>query len=349
MKKRILHVLNSSIYSGAENVVITMINNMRQEFDCGYVSRDGSIRKVLKDEGIEFISINKMSILEIRRVIKSFKPDIIHAHDYTASIICAVSNLRIPVISHLHNNAPWIKTYHPFSFAYLFATIRISKILGVSSAIFEEYKFGDLLKSKSIMVSNPVDISKIKSKAKLELDEKVTEYDVVLLGRLVQEKNPLRFIEIVNRLAKINPDFKAVMIGDGSLRNECELKIKQLKLEKNIVLTGFMANPYKILSQAKMLCMTSVWEGYGLVAIEALALGLPVLASPVGGLSNIVNNDSGKLCKSDEDYVSEIKKLYFDEAYRMTKSRGAILRAEDLNNINNYTQNIKCVYREVLG
>ncbi|GAF23683.1 hypothetical protein JCM19047_3522 [Bacillus sp. JCM 19047] len=59
------------------------------------------------------------------------------------------------------------------------------------------------------------------------------------------------------------------MIGDGDLRNECENEIKQLKLANNIDLLGFLENPYCIIKNSKMMILTSKWEGFGLVAVEA--------------------------------------------------------------------------------
>ena len=109
----ILHILNTGSFSGAENVVISIINEFQkrniENIELIYVSLEGSIRKRLEKEKIKYEPIKKMSVGEIKRVIKKYNPDIIHAHDFTASIICAVSAKKIPVISHIHNNCPWLK------------------------------------------------------------------------------------------------------------------------------------------------------------------------------------------------------------------------------------------------
>ena len=125
-----MHILNTSSYSGAENVAITIINNMNSDYECAYVSMDGLIRSVLDKNGITFLPISKMSIREISRIIAIYKPDIIHAHDFTASVVSSLSTRKIPIISHIHNNSPWIKTYHPYSFAYLVTAMKCKKILG---------------------------------------------------------------------------------------------------------------------------------------------------------------------------------------------------------------------------
>lgn len=84
---RVMHVLNTGKYSGAENVVMTIINLMKDRVDATYVSLDGTIKEYLEELDIDFYPIEKLACKEIKKAIKDIKPDIIHAHDYTAGII----------------------------------------------------------------------------------------------------------------------------------------------------------------------------------------------------------------------------------------------------------------------
>lgn len=347
MKKKILHILNTSSYSGAENVAITIINNMNSDYECAYASMDGLIRSVLDKNGITFLPISKMSIRELSRIITIYKPDIIHAHDFTASVVSSLSTSKIPIISHIHNNSPWIKTYHPYSFAYLLTAMKCKKILGVSESVFSEYVFGNIIKNKSTVVSNPIDLSVIKNNAKSAAESDLS-YDIVFLGRLSTQKNPQRFIKIISELVRELPDVKVAIIGAGELKTECTKLIGDYRLENNIEMLGFMVNPYGILAASKILCMTSEWEGFGLVAVEALSLGVPVVANDVGGLPGIINNKCGALCKHDDEFILEIKLLLNDENYLDTKSKEAFTQAEKLENIDIYTSRIHEMYSEIL-
>jgi len=350
MRKTIMHVLNTGTYSGAENVVMTIISALRlnNDYDFIYVSLDGSISEVCKNNNIRFVPIEKMSISEIRRVVKVYRPDIIHAHDFTASIICACSGIHLPVISHLHNNPPWLQKYCINSFAYLFSCLRYVRILAVSKSILDEYIFSNFIKKISIVVSNPVDISIVQEKAKL-VSNKKEGYDIVFIGRLSIPKNPQRFIGIIDKVRKDFPTIKAAIIGAGILENECRIIIEQSNLNSNIELLGFIENPYGILSNSKMLCITSDWEGFGLVAVEALSLGKPVIATPVGGLPSIVNNDCGRLCETDDEFAVEIKQLLLDKTYWCKKSKMALNRAKYLNNIYAYIALITEIYNSEIA
>ncbi len=344
MKKKVLHILNSSSFSGAENVVITIIRTLKEEFDFAYVSPRGTIQNVLEKEKIPFEPIEKLSFSEIRRVVKKLRPDIIHAHDFRASVICALANTQVPIISHLHNNSPWLKKRGLYSYLYFFCSSSFSKILMVSDSILKEYVFGNEISQKSEIISNPVDTLSIRQKAQLQLD--TTGYDIVFIGRLSLQKNPLRFIEIANQLVKKDSKIVAAMIGSGELEGVCRDRIQKLHLGKKIILTGFIENPYSVLAKSKILCMTSDWEGYGLVAIEALSLGIPVVATPVGGLTGIVDETCGKLCKENAEFVREMHDLLTNEKIYSEKSTAALQRAKDLDNLTAYNNQLIDIYFE---
>lgn len=348
MKKKILHILNSSNYSGAENVVIQIIKKISNEYECAYVSKDGSIRKVVENNMIKFLPTKSTTIFEVLRVVKKFKPDIIHAHDYTTSIVCALSGIKTPIISHLHNNSPWIKKHGIYSFKYLISTLRYRRILFVSSSIIDEYVFGKYIINKSIVISNPINVKDIIFRSKQAKDES-NNVDIIFLGRLTIQKNPLKFIELIKIVVIDYPNIQVFMIGDGELKDKCLEKIAVLGLSNNIQMLGFMENPYGILSKAKILCMTSDWEGYGLVAVEALSLGIPVVATPVGGIPNIIDDSCGFLTDSDGEYISEINKLLSNNNYREEKSKQAIEKSKKLDNIEEYINRIKNLYREILN
>lgn len=348
-KIKVMHVLNTGGYSGAENVVITMINNMRSDVDSYYVSPRGNIETFLDRDNINYfpISGDKLTVRELRKAIKDIKPDIIHAHDFTAGIVSSLSTFGIPIINHIHNNGLWIRKVCPKSMVYFISTIRYKTILTVSDSVIDEYVFGSLCRKKARTVGNPIDISSIKRKAETAVIQDSS--DIIFLGRLSEPKNPLMFIRIINELIKSFPYLKAVMVGDGELRDEVENAIKANHLDNNVLLYGFQENPYGILKNSKVLCMPSKWEGFGLAAIEAMSLGIPVVASRVGGLTKIVTSDCGELCDSLTNYSEEISRMLTDENYYSQKQNSAYQRALSLDNLDSYTFTIKELYYNLLG
>ena len=342
--KTVLHLLNTNTYSGAENVAITLIRAMKKlypDYRLVYVSPDGPIRERLIADGVEFEPIEKISRKEVRRVIKKYRPALIHAHDFTASIVSAYSTLRVPVISHVHNNTPWLKRFCINSVVYGLSTLRYKKVLGVSPSVFDEFIFGRFVRRKSEVIGNPIDLEKIREAA--ESAEIKDGYDVVFLGRLNEAKNPLMFLEIIAELKK-SRELKAVMIGDGEMRAEVEAKIVELGLGDTVELLGFVSNPHGILAASKVLLMTSSWEGYGLVAAEALALGKPVVATPVGGIPTIIKGGEGVLVSEVPEFVSALESLLTDEEGYREVSRLAVKRANEIDNLGEYAEKINRFY-----
>jgi glycosyltransferase involved in cell wall biosynthesis len=145
----------------------------------------------------------------------------------------------------------------------------------------------------------------------------------------------------------LKPDLTVSIVGDGELRKEFEDKIAEYKLQDNITLYGFQENPYPYIKAAKVMCMPSAWEGFGLAAVEALALGKPVVASPVGGLKDIITEQSGYLCKEKEEFVASIERLLTEETLYKQKSKGALIRANELGNMKEYGNVILSVYQKL--
>ena len=343
--RTVLHILNTSTYSGAENVAITIIRAMSARYtDCRliYVSPDGPIRERLNKEGVEFEPITSVSVKEIRRVVRKYRPDMIHAHDFTASIVSAAATLRTPVISHIHNNVLWLKRLCPRSIVYGLSCIRYRKILGVSPSVFDEFVFGGLIKKKSRVIGNPIDLSVTRGAA--ERAKNKDGYDVVFLGRLSEAKAPLEFVEVIGELSQ-KMKVSAAMIGDGELRDAVSEKISALGLSDTVKLLGFMDNPHGVLGASRALCMTSKWEGYGLVAAEALALGKPVVATRVGGIPTILG-EIGYLCDSKDEMINSLMALLGDAELYREASHGALERAAELDNVGEYIDGLNRIYTE---
>lgn len=344
-KIRILHVLKSNSFSGAENVVITICRNIRDDYECAYASVDGPIADWLEKEKIAFYPMHAFSINELRRVIREYAPDIIHAHDFSASVYCAYCKKGCHLISHLHNNPPWISKWGVKSVLYRLFLGKIEKVVTVSTAIGQEAVFLKRHKERIVMIKNPIDDIYIEQKA---LEYQVGEFDVLFLGRITEQKNPQKFIRVVDYIRKQGIDVRAIMVGDGNLTTECRKLILEMDLQTNIQMIGFCKNPYPYIKKAKMLLVTSEWEGYGLVAGEALLLGTPVLASEVGGLKMLLKKMNFALCSSEQEMCEKaVELLENEENYKKYKNE-LIAEKDQFKNLKGYMHTIESIYRELV-
>ena len=297
--KRILHLLPTNNFSGAENVVCTIMEN-NNKYDMFYCCPVGPIEKILKEKNIKYIPLKKFNISEVKRVIRENKIDVIHAHDFKASFIANFVNFKGKIISHLHNNPPFIRKWNIFTIAYSLAAKKFYKVAVVSDAVYDEAVFNRKIKDKYVVVGNVVDCDRI---LKSSFDKYNEYYDIGFIGRITDQKDPISFIKIISKIKESIPNVKAVMIGSGDLEDECKKLIELDDLSNNIKMVGFDKNPYKILKNCKIVLMPSKYEGFGLTAIESMCLGKPLLNSGNGGLKGIFKDYKDFICSSIKEYV----------------------------------------------
>lgn len=304
---KILHILASNRFSGAENVVCQIIKmfNDDDNIEMAYCSPDGPIKDSLEHLGIKFLKINKLTKKELKKIINQYKPDIIHAHDMKASFLASLTCKKIPLVSHIHNNAFDSRGLSIKSIAYLIAAIKAKHIFWVSDSSYKGYFFHKFFNKKSSVIYNVIDCEALYNK--MALDEHEYDYDVIYLGRLTYPKNPERMLKILSLVKKSKDDIKIAIVGTGELEENIKSLSKQLNLDENIDFFGFQNNPLKILWSSKVMIMTSRWEGTPMCALEAIALNVPIVSTPTDGLKDLVKNDNiGYLSDDDNELVNKI-------------------------------------------
>lgn len=336
-KIRVLHVLVSNQFSGAENVVCQIINMFRQEdkIEMIYCSPDGPIRDALSDRGVVFAPMKAATPAELKRVISETKPTVIHAHDMRASFLTALTCGKIPFVSHIHNNN--FDSRRPTVKAVLFrmAAWKAKHVFWVSEAARKGYYFCKGLEAKSSVLYNVIDVNQLRQKA--DAAEKRDAYDIVYLGRLTYPKHPERLIEVLDEIVRRNPKITAAIIGSGDLEQQTLQEIEKRGLNKNVHALGFMTNPYGILKNAKVMIMTSRWEGLPMCALESLALGVPIISTPTDGLRElIIPGKTGFLSDDNGEMAEKIIECVEDSELRAKLSANINAQVEKLMDISAY-------------
>ena len=344
MKKqiKILHLLPSNSFSGAENVVCNIIEN-NKKYDMYYCCPKCPIQEVLKEKKIQYIPIDKFDKKHLKSIIKKYNIDIIHAHDFKASFLAGMINFKGKIISHLHNNPPFIRKINIFTIFYSIVCKKFHKVALVSNAVYEDAIFKKKIKNKYVIITNVVNKNNI---IKLSEEKYNKKYDIIFIGRITEQKNPFLFINIINEIKKTYPKVKTAMIGDGDLYNNCLKKIEEKKLGKNIDMLKFQKNPFKILKKCNFVIMPSIFEGFGLTAIESMCLNKPVLNSGEGGLKVIFKNDKNFICKDINSYVEKSLNLLNDkDKYRNYQKRCECI-IKPYVDIEKWMNNIYSLYEE---
>ena len=342
---KVMHVLNSRIYSGAEKVVCQIIHAFQGEVEMVYCSPESDIvRKMVEAQGVTYLPMKTMSVSELSRVIREQKPDLIHAHDMRAGFFSALCCGKIPLVSHIHNNAYDARGLSPKTVGYLLAGFRAKHIFWVSQSSFDGYAFHKLFAKKSSVLYNVIDTDEIYTK--LSQDSNTYDYDLIYVGRLTYQKNPQRLLRLCARLKESKPDLKVAIVGTGELEEELKALSQELNLEDTVHFLGFQPNPIKMVACSKAMILTSRWEGTPMCALEAMALGTPVVSTPSDGMKDLLTDGvSGYLTESDEQMAKDLLKIFTQPEHRQLLAENARKKFDSLNDGEAYKRAIWTAYQ----
>lgn len=349
MTKKVMHLLTGTSFSGAENVACQIVAcfNSDAEYEMFYCSPDGKIREALRERNIRFVPMKRWSLSEVKHIIREEKPDIIHAHDMKASFVAALFCGKIPLISHVHNNNFDSRGISAKALLYGYAAQKAKHIFWVSKSAYEGYAFHEKLEGKSSILYNVIDAEAVYRKA--AQDKAKYTYDIVYVGRLTYQKNPQRLVKVLAGIAEKYKGMRAAIIGTGDLEAETKLAITGYHAEKSIDMLGYSSNPYGAIKQAKILIMTSRWEGLPMCALEAMALGVPIVSTPTDGLKEIVENGkTGFLNDEDSILVSRCVDILESNDLYKKLHQATLEKATEILDVKAYKNELDKIYQQAV-
>lgn len=342
---KVMHLLATDSFSGAENVVCQIIDMYKnnENIDMIYCSPNGKIKDKLVEKNIKFYPLDKLSYSSIKKAIMEFKPDIIHAHDIKATIYASLFSKECKIISHVHGNSLDMRKLSLKSLLFLAAVKKVEHIFWVSDSSLSQYKFYKQICNKSSVLVNVVDKKEIiYNSKKFNIDEK---YDAVFVGRLVELKNPKRLLSIFASVTDKVPNAKLAIVGNGPMYDELNEYIKENKLNNNIFLLGFQANPYVYIKNSKIMLLTSIYEGTPMCALEALCLGKPIVSTPTDGMKELIKQGfNGFLSDNDAELINYIVELITNDSKLQEMSNNADDDSTKINDIKKYKKELDLYY-----
>lgn len=232
------------------------------------------IEQKLSDINVPIYKLNG-KLLSFISVLKKHRPDVVHTHGYKAGIIgrsiCRLLNIK--VISTFHAGDVGKRKMRAYTWLDEMTSF-LAPSIAVSRDILKT------LKGRKYCLQNFIPVSD---------DWTVTNknHRVAFVGRLSKEKGAHHFIEI----ARACPDQEFHIYGSGPMEDDLK-KIAPV----NVIFHGFVSNMDDVWGHIDLLCMPSLNEGTPYAALEAMAHGIPVLASDVGGLPDLIDHDVNGWC-----------------------------------------------------
>jgi N-acetylgalactosamine-N,N'-diacetylbacillosaminyl-diphospho-undecaprenol 4-alpha-N-acetylgalactosaminyltransferase len=291
MRSKILFVINSLAGGGAERVFSTILHG-----SAAY-RRDHEVTAVLLDREAEaytlpdWLPVHRLdcrgslarSLAGLASVVRRERPDVAlsfltRANVATAAAMSAarrpfIVSERVNTTAHLGGGLRGLASKVPVRMAYPRASAVIAVSQGVADTLVADFAVGA---DRIAVIANPVDLDRIGEAARAEPEFSVTGPYVAAMGRLAPNKN---LALAIRAFAESGLDGRLVVMGQGPEEGALRRLGDELGLGDRLLLPGFVANPYAILSRARFFALPSNAEGFPNALVEAMACGVPVVAT----------------------------------------------------------------------
>lgn len=364
-KIKVLEVINSLKIGGAElllrNFVIEAKKNNQYTVDvCTlYATNDAKNIEEIKKKNVRIWSLdlkNKYmlsSVGKIKKIIEKENYDIVHVHLFPASAFVAFSSLFLP------NNIRYIFTEH--STINRRRSIKIFKI--IDGLIYNRY-VKIICISKQVQNSLIKWVPKIKEKIEIipngiPMNSKsnnspiIKKYDALFVGRLVHQKGINFLLEAVSILQKkYKKIIRVAIVGDGPLKKALIKMCEELEIKDSVEFLGFQRDVDQIMRFSRVLVLPSRWEGFGLVLLEAMKNKLPIIATNVGGIPEIITNGHEGILVPKENpkiLANSINGVLENSELRNQFIQNAYKKVQNHYSIENYAHNMFNLYSKMMS
>jgi glycosyltransferase involved in cell wall biosynthesis len=312
---KVLHLSSEKSWRGGEQQIAYLIDELNSLGVHNYIAcRKGSnFEKYCMDKKWKHYSLNFkppfdiVTAYQINRICKKHQIDILHMHTsygHTLGMLSTLFGNKARLILSRRVDNPirnsWFTSWkynHP----------RIEKILTVSDAIREilNNKLKD--RSKIITVHSGIDPSKFNHKSHVGYlrDRYHLDQDTLLIGNtsaLSDHKDYPTYLNVARYIISKGVHAKFFIIGTGEMSEAIQKMITDQKLEKHVIMTGFLNNLPVVLPELDIFLMTSKTEGLGTSILDAFACEVPVVATRTGGIPEMVIHEKTGLLSPVKDY-----------------------------------------------
>ncbi|KUG04981.1 glycosyltransferase [hydrocarbon metagenome] len=308
-KKRILHFIGGGELGGAEELLLTLMKLLdKDQYEAHLICLcQGPFAELARQYGFQATVIpmrhkfDLSTIKPIRQYLLENQIDLVHTHGVRANLVArtAAKKEGLPVVTTFHSvlRYDYDSVYKALLAKYL--TIATNKytdrFIAISRAIKKEILEMGVPDNKIEVIHNGLDTSKYgeprdprETRKKLGLDP--DKYTVAMIARLHPVKGHQYFLQAAREVIDDGIDAQFLIIGEGIYRDKIKLWIKELALEEAVVMPGYYSPIEDIYGLCDVLCVPSLMEGLGMVVLEAMYFNVPVVASNIGGIQEIIED-----------------------------------------------------------
>ena len=306
---RVAHIIPALRYGGAEKLVVTLAQEAAARTDIELTvitlrESNEQVRQAVIETGTRLLEphhrkvYNVPRLLKLYRLIKQHNFDVIHTHLSMANILGGYLGgmAGIPVVTTLHNTK--INTTPRRKLVETWGVRRyVSTLVAVGEQVEVAHKH--LYPNKRwVVIPNAVSIYPLPSPSEKAALRAQIMHDphrqlLIAVGRLETQKAHTDMLTALHQLLSTNSQCELIIVGIGKLEQEIRRTISRLGLENHVTLLGLRHDVPQLLSVADIYLNSSHWEGLPLTLLEAMAAGLPIVATDAGDTARVVSHDMG--------------------------------------------------------
>ncbi|MFL0194646.1 glycosyltransferase [Clostridium sp. WILCCON 0269] len=301
-------ILPSFNIGGTENMVAQLATYVdKSKFRMHIISLNGymdtSVQSMVEESGVDVtycdrIQKNDIKVwIKVYRSLSKFKPDIIHSNMYP--FLYTVPYLlthKVKLLHTIHN-----KPVNEFKDVYkkvIRILYKMDKAIPVAISHTVEKEMRELYSLRKIeRVYNPVDLKRFDCDRTINTSD---EIELITVGRLMKQKNQALLFKAFTDARQRISNIKLSILGDGELKNELVALAKKLNILNHITFYGNVSNVEWYLAKADVFVLSSDYEGLPLSILEAMASGLPIVATDVGGVADVVTDNGFLINKGNQ-------------------------------------------------
>lgn len=364
---RVLHIMSTVIGGGVERRRLSLAKAFKgSNFHMKLVGtfKSGAIAEQIEENGVEIIEIGDFNgpfhwdkHRKIQKIIDDFQPHIIHGAVYEGVTMAAINGFikKVPMVILEETSDPQNRSAKADFLLRIFSWTA-DRFIAIAPNVADYLRnTAKISPQKVITINNGVQIPRQVSEGEiqnLKNQYSITGDDFIVgtVGRLENEVK--KFTDIFEAIKQLGlPRLKLLLVGGGRDEQLLKDKTRELGIEGQVIFTGYHFDTAPYYKLMNIFCIASQREGFGLVAAEAMLHHLPVIATKVGGLQNVVVHDeTGILIKPNQpkDIALAVSKLYNDPQLLDSFADKGFKRAMDNYTEERYVKEVEALYLELL-
>jgi glycosyltransferase involved in cell wall biosynthesis len=370
---RVLWLIKGLGTGGAEKLLEMSLNHLdRETFEyraAYFLKRKDMLVPRLEKAGVPVFCLNidkpynPGALWKIFRILRQEKIDVLHIHSPYPAVLGRIAGRLAAVKAIVYTEHSVVERYHPVTKLGNYLTYQLNDaIIAISHAVSDSIKKWKTARGRKVYtIYNGVDYQAIQALAtdpvtirqSLGIDPR--HLVVGTVGNIRPEKGHRYFVEAVRQVMDKYPEVTFVIVGGEKFEGgtkELEELAKELGVRERIIFTGLRPDAIQLMAGFDIFVLPSIWEGFGIVCVEAMAQGKPVIGTRVGGVPEVVRDGvNGYLVepRNPTQLAEKIIQLLTDETMRRVMGEKGRQIVKEKFDIKMQVSQIERIYATIIS